>query len=81
MPWLGVWLAFIAVYSLALGATLSLLARACVRLLARDARLLLVVVTLGPELVRALGNGWFPSLPAACGSLLTLGEAWGRAVS
>jgi hypothetical protein len=81
LPWLALWLAFIVAYSLALGVALSLLARACARLLAQQARLLLVCVVFVPELVRAMGGIWFPSLPAACAWLLELGEAWGRAVS
>jgi hypothetical protein len=81
LPWLALWLAFIVAYSLVLGATLALLARASARLLAQQARLLLVCVVFVPELVRALGGFWFPSLPAACAWLLGLGEAWGRAAS
>jgi hypothetical protein len=81
LPWLARWLLFIVTYSLALGTALSLLASASARLMAQQARLLLIAFVLLPELVRALGGFWLPSLPAACGSLLALAEAWGRAAS
>lgn len=76
--WSTRWAMFIVLYSLGLGATLSLLARASRRLAAQQAWLILLGVVLVPELLRALAGASVPSLPAACRSLIGLAEAWGR---
>lgn len=76
--WFARWAAFIVLYSLGLGATLSILARASERLAAKQAWLLLLGVVLVPELLRTLGGLSLPSLPAACSSLIELAEAFGR---
>lgn len=79
--WLLLWTALIVGYAAALGVTLSLLARASARLLADQARFLLLAVVFAPELLRALAGWPLPSLPSAFDSLLELALAWGRAAS
>lgn len=75
--WFTRWAAFILLYSLGLGATLSMLARASERLVAKQAWLVLLGVVFVPELLRTLGGVPLPSLPSACGSLIALAESWG----
>jgi hypothetical protein len=64
--WGGVWLACGLVYALALGGLLSLLAVGCSRVTLQNARGLLLVVVVVPELLRQAGLRALPTLPAAC---------------
>lgn len=64
--WCGAWLIAGSAYALALGALLALLALLCARISPRNARLLLFVIVLGPELFRHAGWDKHPSLPALC---------------
>lgn len=64
--WCVAWLFAGSLYALALGAVLAGLALACSRISPRNARTLLLVVVLAPELLRYAGLSALPSLPAAC---------------
>lgn len=79
--WALFWGAFVAGYAAALALALSLLARAARRLAPRDARVVVALLVLGPELLRLAGASALPTLPHAFGVALASAESFGKGLA